>query len=292
MATKGSPDFVVVTGLSGSGKSQAVKVFEDLDYYTLDNLPPALMKTTLDVCRRGGHPRVAFVIDARSGALFAEASAALDALAADGDPPHILFFDASDDVLLQRYSETRHRHPLEGAGGVQPSIDEERRVLVALRARADKVIDTTHLTVKDLRDTLYSLYGSGVTGMLVHVTSFGYKYGVPPGADLVFDVRFMENPFYIPKLRPKTGRDAEVIDFVLGHPATAEFLAHLMPFLRFALPRYEEEKKARLGMAFGCTGGRHRSVVIADEVAKRLKDFWPGEITVEHRDVERPEVTT
>jgi UPF0042 nucleotide-binding protein len=292
MATKGSPDFVVVTGLSGSGKSQAVKVFEDLDYYTLDNLPPALMKTTLDVCRRGGHPRVAFVIDARSGALFAEASAALDALAAEGDRPHILFFDASDDVLLQRYSETRHRHPLEGAGGVQPSIDEERRVLVALRARADKVIDTTHLTVKDLRDTLYSLYGSGVTGMLVHVTSFGYKYGVPPGADLVFDVRFMENPFYIPKLRPKTGRDGEVIDFVLGHPATAEFLAHLMPFLRFALPRYEEEKKARLGMAFGCTGGRHRSVVIADEVAKRLKDFWPGEITVEHRDVERPEVTT
>ena len=292
MATKGSPDFVVVTGLSGSGKSQAVKVFEDLDYYTLDNLPPALMKTTLDVCRRGGHPRVAFVIDARSGALFAEASAALDALAADGDRPHILFFDASDDVLLQRYSETRHRHPLEGSGGVQPSIDEERRVLVALRARADKVIDTTYLTVKDLRDTLHSLYGGRVMGMLVHVTSFGYKYGVPPGADLVFDVRFMENPFYIPALRPKTGRDAEVIDFVLGHPATAEFLKHLMPFLRFALPRYEDEKKPRLGMAFGCTGGRHRSVVIADEVAKRLKDFWPGEITVEHRDVERPEVTT
>jgi len=292
MATKGSPDFVVVTGLSGSGKSQAVKVFEDLDYYTLDNLPPALMKTTLDVCRRGGHPRVAFVIDARSGALFAEASAALDALAADGDRPHILFFDASDDILLQRYSETRHRHPLESAGGVQPSIDEERRVLVALRARADKVIDTTYLTVKDLRDTLHSLYGGRVMGMLVHVTSFGYKYGVPPGADLVFDVRFMENPFYIPALRPKTGRDAEVIDFVLGHPATAEFLKHLMPFLRFALPRYEDEKKARLGMAFGCTGGRHRSVVIADEVAKQLKEFWPGEITVEHRDVERPEVTT
>jgi len=291
MATKGSPDFVVVTGLSGSGKSQAVKVFEDLDYYTLDNLPPALMKTTLEVCRRGGHPRVAFVIDARSGALFAEASAALDALAADGDRPHILFFDASDDVLLQRYSETRHRHPLEGSGGVQPSIDEERRVLVALRARADKVIDTTHLTVKDLRDTLHSLYGGSVTGMLVHVTSFGYKYGVPPAADLVFDVRFMENPFYIPELRPKTGRDPAVRDFALRHPATQEFLSHLIPLLRFALPRYEEEKKARLGVAFGCTGGWHRSVVIADEVAKRLKGFWPGEITVEHRDIGRPEVT-
>jgi UPF0042 nucleotide-binding protein len=292
MATKGPPDFVVVTGLSGSGKSQAVKVFEDLDYYTLDNLPPALMKTTLEVCRRGGHPRVAFVIDARSGVLFAEASAALDALAGDGDRPHLLFFDASDDVLLRRYSETRHRHPLEGTGGVQPSIDEERRVLVALRARADKVIDTTHLTVKDLRDTLHSLYGGGPAGMLVHVESFGYKYGVPPASDLVFDVRFMENPFYIPELRPKTGRDEEVRKFVLGHPATQEFLAHLVPFLRFALPRYEEEKKARLGMAFGCTGGRHRSVVIADEVAKRLHDFWPGEITVEHRDVGRPEVTT
>lgn len=292
MATKGAPDFVVVTGLSGSGKSQAVKVFEDLDYYTLDNLPPALMKTTLDVCRRGGHPRVAFVIDARSGALFAEASAALDELEAAGDRPHILFFDASDDVLLRRYSETRHRHPLESAGGVQPSIDEERRVLVALRARADKVIDTTYLTVKDLRDTLHSLYGGATTGMLVHVTSFGYKNGVPPAADLVFDVRFMENPFYIPELRPKTGRDSAVRDFVLGHPATQEFLTYLMPLLRFALPRYEDEKKARLGVAFGCTGGWHRSVVIADEVAKRLKDFWPGEITVEHRDVGRPEVAT
>jgi UPF0042 nucleotide-binding protein len=290
MATKGAPDFVVVTGLSGSGKSQAVKVFEDLDYYTLDNLPPALMKTTLDVCRRGGHPRVAFVIDARSGALFAEASAALDELEAAGDRPHILFFDASDDVLLRRYSETRHRHPLETAGGVQPSIDEERRVLVALRARADKVIDTTYLTVKDLRDTLHSLYGGATTGMLVHVTSFGYKNGVPPAADLVFDVRFMENPFYIPELRPKTGRDPDVRKFVLDHPATQEFLSYLMPLLRFAMPRYEDEKKARLGVAFGCTGGWHRSVVIADEVAKRLKDFWPGEITVEHRDVGRPEV--
>jgi len=292
MATKGAPDFVVVTGLSGSGKSQAVKVFEDLDYYTLDNLPPALMKTTLEVCRRGGHPRVAFVIDARSGALFAEASAALDELAAAGDRPHILFFDATDDVLLRRYSETRHRHPLESPGGVQPSIDEERRVLGALRARADKVIDTTYLTVKDLRDTLHSLYGGTTTGMLVHVTSFGYKNGVPPGADLVFDVRFMENPFYIPELRPKTGRDPAVREFVLGHPATQEFLSHLIPLLRFALPRYEDEKKARLGLAFGCTGGWHRSVVIADEVAKRLKEFWPGEITVEHRDVGRPEVAT
>ena len=291
MATKGPPDFVVVTGLSGSGKSQAVKVFEDLDYYTLDNLPPALMKTTLDVCRRGGHPRVAFVIDARSGALFAQASAALDELEADGDRPHLLFFDASDEVLLRRYSETRHRHPLEVAGGVQPSIDEERRVLSALRARADKVIDTTYLTVKDLRDTLHSLYGAGTAGMLVHVTSFGYKNGVPPGADLVIDVRFMENPFYIPELRPKTGRDAAVRDFVLSNAATQAFLTHLMPFLRFALPKYEGEKKARLGMAFGCTGGWHRSVVIADEVAKRLKDFWPGEITVEHRDIGRPEVT-
>jgi UPF0042 nucleotide-binding protein len=292
MATKGPPDFVVVTGLSGSGKSQAVKVFEDLDYYTLDNLPPALMKTTLDVCRKGGHPRVAFVIDARSGSLFAEASAALDALAADGDRPQILFFDASDDVLLRRYSETRHRHPLEAAGGVQPSIDEERKVLGALRARADKVIDTTYLSVKDLRDTLHSLYGAGTAGMLVQVTSFGYKNGVPLGADIVFDVRFMENPFYIPELRRKTGRDAAVRDFVLGNPATQEFLSHIVPFLRFALPRYEDEKKARLGIAFGCTGGWHRSVVIADEVARLLKDFWPGEVTVEHRDVGRPEVTT
>lgn len=267
-------------------------MFEDLGYYILDNLPPALMRSALDVCRRGGRDRVAFVIDARSGPLFADATVELDALAAAGDEPHLLFFDASDEVLLRRYSETRHRHPLEGTGGVQLSIDEERRMLVALRARADKVIDTTFLSEKDLRDTLHSLYGSGTPAMLVHVESFGYKFGLPPAADLVFDVRFMENPFYIAELRDKDGRDAAVREFVLGHPATREFLEHLTPFLGFALPRYEDEKKARLGIAFGCTGGRHRSVVIADEVARRLREVWPGEITVAHRDVDRPEVRT
>ncbi len=288
----GQPDFVVVTGLSGSGKSQAVKVLEDLGYYMLDNLPPALMATALDVSRKGGKDKVAFVIDARSGPLFADAKKELDAMERAGTNVHLLFFDASDDVLLRRYSETRHRHPVGAPGGVQPSIDEERRLLVDLRARADKVIDTTHLSVKDLRDTLFSLYGAQKTGMLVHVASFGYKYGLPPAADLVFDVRFMENPFYIPELRDLTGRDQAVRDYVLGHPATKEFLGHVVPFLRFALPRYEAEKKARLSVAFGCTGGRHRSVVIADEIARAMREFWPGEIEVEHRDVDRPEVRT
>ena len=288
----GQPDFVVVTGLSGSGKSQAVKVLEDLGYYMLDNLPPALMATALDVSRKGGKDKVAFVIDARSGPLFADAKKELDAMERAGTNVHLLFFDASDDVLLRRYSETRHRHPVGAPGGVQPSIDEERRLLVDLRARADKVIDTTHLSVKDLRDTLFSLYGAQKTGMLVHVASFGYKYGLPPAADLVFDVRFMENPFYIPELRDLTGSDQAVRDYVLGHPATKEFLGHVVPFLRFALPRYEAEKKARLSVAFGCTGGRHRSVVIADEVARATREFWSGEIDVEHRDVDRPEMRT
>lgn len=292
LTSTGQPDFVVVTGLSGSGKSQAVKVLEDLGYYTLDNLPPALMASAIEVSRKGGKQKVAFVIDARSGSLFADAKKDLESLDKAGTPAHVLFFDASDDVLLRRYSETRHRHPVDAPGGVQPSIDEERRMLVDVRARADKVIDTTHLSVKDLRDTLHSLYGSGKTGMLVHVESFGYKYGLPPAADLVFDVRFMENPFYIPELRDLTGRDQAVRDFVLGHPATKEFLVYVIPFLRFALPRYETEKKARLGLAFGCTGGRHRSVVIAEEVARAARGFWPGEIEVEHRDVDRPEVRT
>lgn len=267
-------------------------MFEDLGYYILDNLPPKLMASALAECRRGGRDRVAFVIDARSGPLFRDATASLDALAAAGDQPHLLFFDASDEVLLRRYSETRHRHPVEKGGSVQLSIEEERRMLVDLRARADKVVDTTYLTVKDLRDTLHSLYGSGTPAMLIHLTSFGYKYGLPPAADLVFDVRFMDNPFYIPELRDRDGRDAKVRDYVLGHPATREFLDHLMPFLTFALPRYEEEKKARLGIALGCTGGRHRSVVLADEIARRLRDLWPGEIDVEHRDVDRDEVRT
>jgi len=292
LTSTGQPDFVVVTGLSGSGKSQAVKVLEDLGYYPLDNLPPALMASAIEVSRKGGKKKVAFVIDARSGSLFADAKKDPEALDKAGTPAHVLFLDASDDVLLRRYSETRHRHPVDAPGGVQPSIDEERRMLVDVRARADKVIDTTHLSVKDLRDTLHSLYGSGKTGMLVHVASFGYKYGLPPAADLVFDVRFMENPFYIPELRDLSGRDEAVRSFVLGHPATKEFLAHVIPFLRFALPRYETEKKARLGLAFGCTGGRHRSVVIADEVARVTREFWPGGIEVEHRDIDRPEVRT
>jgi UPF0042 nucleotide-binding protein len=286
------PDTIVVTGVSGSGKSQAVKALEDLGYYTLDNLPPALMPQALDMSRKGGHERVAFVIDARSGALFAEASTAVETLSKSGTRPQVLFFDAADEVLLRRYSETRHRHPLEHAGGVQPSIDEERRMLVDLRAKADRVIDTTHLTVKDLRDTLHSLYGSGPSGMLVHVTSFGYRYGLPPAADLVFDVRFMDNPFYVPELRALSGSDQKVRDYVLGNAATKAFLDHVVALLRFALPRYEVEKKARLGVAFGCTGGRHRSVAIADEVARAVKEFWPGEIEVEHRDRDRPEVRT
>src|SRR2546421_1793652 len=290
MATR--PDFVVVTGLSGAGKSQAAKVFEDLGYFILDNLPPALMASALDVARKGGHPRVAMVVDARSGALFADAAAQLERLHREGTRPHVLFFDASDEVLLRRYSETRHRHPLETTGGGQPSIEGERRLLVDLPARAGKVIDTTHPSVKDLRDTLHSLYGEGSSGMLVQLVSFGYKYGLPPSADLVLDVRFMENPFYIDALRPLSGTDEAVREFVLGHPATHAFLEHLMPLLEFALPRYEEEKKARLGVAFGCTGGRHRSVAIADEVARRLRASWKGEVVVEHRDRDKPDLRT
>ena len=287
-----SHPFIVMTGLSGAGKSVAIKVLEDLGYYTLDNLPPALIPDALRVCRDGGYDKVAFVIDVRSGPLFQDALAVLERLASEARRPHLLFFDASDDVLLQRYSETRHRHPLDVAGGVLPSIAEERRLLVELRGRADKVIDTTHLSVKDLRDTLHALYGEGAAGMLVRVTSFGYKYGIPPGADLVFDVRFMENPFYVPELRPLTGSDEPVRRYVLDHPATIGFLGHVVPFLRDTMPRYEAEKKAHLGIAFGCTGGRHRSVTIADEIAGRIKEFWPGRVTVEHRDRDRSDERT
>ena len=284
--------FIVMTGLSGAGKSVAIKVLEDLGYYTLDNLPPALIPDALRVCREAGYEKTAFVIDVRSGPLFQDAVRVLEQLEKEGRHPHLLYFDASDEVLIRRYSESRHRHPLEMAGGVQPSIAEERRLLVALRERADKVIDTTHLSVRELRDTLHSLYGEGSAGMLVHVTSFGYKYGLPQGADLVFDVRYMENPFYISALRSLSGSDEPVRRFVLDNPATKEFLDQVVAFLRSVMPRYEEEKKARLEIAFGCTGGRHRSVVIADEIAADVKDFWRGEITVEHRDRDRPDERT
>ena len=284
--------FIVMTGLSGAGKSVTVKVLEDLGYYTLDNVPPGLISDALRVTREGGYEKVAVVIDVRSGPLFQDAIAVLERLEKEGRRPHLLFFDASDDVLLQRYSETRHRHPLETPGGVAPGLAEERRLLVELRARADKVIDTTHLSVKDLRATLHSLYGEGKAGMLVQITSFGYRYGLPPGADLVFDVRFMENPFYMKELRPLSGSDERVRDFVLANPATKEFLGSVLPFLRSTMPRYEQEKKAHLSVAFGCTGGRHRSVTIAEEVARAVKEFWPGEITIEHRDRDRADVRT
>lgn len=284
--------FIVMTGLSGAGKSVAIKVLEDLGYYTLDNVPPGLIADALRVTREGGYEKVAFVIDVRSGPLFQDAIAVLERLEREGRRPHLLFFDASDEVLLQRYSETRHRHPLETPGGVAPGLAEERRLLVELRARADKVIDTAHLSVKDLRDTLHSLYGEGKTGMLVQITSFGYKYGLPPGADLVFDVRYMENPFYVKQLRPLSGSDEPVRDFVLANPATKEFLGSVLTFLRSTMPRYEQEKKAHLSVAFGCTGGRHRSVTIAEEVARAVKEFWPGEITIEHRDRDRVDVRT
>lgn len=285
--------FIVMTGLSGAGKSVAVKVLEDLGYYTLDNVPPALIPEALAVCERGGYKRVAFVIDVRSGPLFQEAVAVLDRLEREGRRPHLLFFDAADEVLLRRYSETRHRHPLEGASGVASSIAEERRLLVPLRGRADKVIDTTHLTPTDLRSTLHSLFGSGkAAGMLVRVVSFGYRYGLPADADVVLDVRFMENPYYRPEFRELRGSDARVRDFVLGNPASKEFLEHTLKLLAFAVPRYAAERKARLTIAFGCTGGRHRSVVIADEVARGLPSVWSGDVQVEHRDVARADEAT
>jgi UPF0042 nucleotide-binding protein len=206
----------------------------------------------------------------------------------------VCFLEASDESLIRRFSETRHRHPLDKGAGIAASIQSEREMLSDVRADAHEVIDTTNLSARQLRERIQSSLrvGREPETICLNVMSSGYKYGAPPESDIVFDVRFMENPFYNPKLRDKDGRDSEVRDFVLSHPATKEFLEHLVPFLRFALPRYEEEKKARISIALGCTGGRHRSVVIADELAKRLRDLWPGEITVEHRDVGRAEVRT
>ena len=285
--------FIVMTGLSGAGKTLAIKVLEDLGYYTLDNVPPGLIPEALSVCERAGYAKTAFVIDVRSGPLFQDAVAVLDRLQAEGRRPHLLFFDASDEVILRRYSETRHRHPLEGTEGVAPSIAEERRLLVPLRARADKVIDTTHLSATDLRQTLHSLYGTEApAGMLVRVVSFGYKYGLPPDADVVFDVRFMENPYYIDEYRPLDGTDDKVRAFVLGNSATKEFLDSVTGLLSFALPRYAAERKARLTIALGCTGGRHRSVAIADDIARRLGELWPGEVQVSHRDMARSDERT
>jgi UPF0042 nucleotide-binding protein len=279
---------VVVTGLSGAGRSTALHVLEDLGFFCVDNLPPPVLPQMLaTLAPESAIAKVALGIDVRTGAFLEAADPILQGLSAGGLDVEILFLDATDSALVQRYSETRRPHPLAPGGDLLAAIQNERERLATLRARARHVIDTTRLNVHELRRLLVDLVArtGGRPRMVTRFVSFGFKYGLPVDADLVFDLRYLPNPHFVPELRPKTGQDADVAAFVLGAPETQELLGDLERMLSRLLPRYEREGKTYLTVAIGCTGGRHRSVAVAAELGRLFERA--REVVVVHRDAAR-----
>ena len=286
----GQLDIVVITGMSGSGKNAAMRALEDNSFFCIDNLPVLLIPRFIDLCQgyREGIERVAFGIDLR-GARFMEGwHEVLEDTRAAGHRVEVVFLDASDELLLRRFSETRRPHPLQGDGSVQEGIARERTALTGMRDSADRVIDTTRLNVHDLKQVIEEscVRALGKRQMSVFLVSFGYKYGIPTEADMVIDVRFHPNPFFVSGLETKSGLTPEVRDFVLSRAETCAFVERMNALLDFALPNYEREGKSNLTVAFGCTGGRHRSVVLAAEFARRLEGT-PWRIQLRHRDIDR-----
>lgn len=281
--------FVIITGISGSGKSQALRVFEDLGFYCVDNLPPALLPNLADL-GAGDVSNIACVVDVRAGAGLEALQPALDELAQREVDTTVLFLEASDPVLVNRFKETRRKHPLLlEAGGILPSILRERELLTDLKDHADKVIDTSDHTPRSLAQILTELFGgqSGPqAGLVITVVSFGFKHGLPLDADLVFDVRFLANPHYVRELRWQDGQQNAVVEFVKQDPLTQPFLDKLYDLVNFSIPPYIQEGKAYLTIAIGCTGGRHRSVMVAEELAGflRSRGYQP---LVQHRDIKK-----
>ena len=289
-------ELLLITGLSGAGKSRAAKYLEDIGYYTVDNIPAKMIYQFAGFCAGSGErfDRVALVSDIRGGSEgFPSILETIDRLHGMGVPCRLLFLGASRETIIGRYKETRRLHPLQhGNDTIEDAARREEELLRPLRERADFVIDTTQMPASKLRSELYSLFGdhSKSAELTVSVVSFGFKHGIPPEADLVFDVRFMPNPFYITELRDKTGIDSQVRDYVFSFDQTTEFLDKLEDLFRFLLPRYSAEGKTMLVVAIGCTGGRHRSVAIARELAERISKL--GYATSEnHRDMTRRDFT-
>jgi len=267
--------FVVVMGLSGAGKSQAMKSFEDLGFYCLDNLPPALVLELVALAERARLDRVALSIDTRVHGAFGDAIVALDALAERGLGGDILFLDASEAALVRRYGETRRRHPREDAGGLRDAIAAERVALEPIRARAAHDWDTSSFTQTTLKQRIAQTFdgAAGDARLTVNVVAFGFKYGVPIDAELVFDVRFLANPNYVPELRELTGLDSAVAAYMAAQDDVAPFLERVFSLIDFLVPRYAREARARLTIAIGCTGGRHRSVYVAARLVDHLARF-------------------
>jgi RNase adapter protein RapZ len=281
-----SLQLVVVTGMSGAGRSTALRLLEDLGYFCVDNIPPALIPHLIELLDDQQElRRVAVGVDVRTGKFLEGAGDVLDSLIRGGQQVEVIFLESQDEELVRRFSETRRSHPLAPGGNLLEAIQRERERVAPLRARAGFIIDTTGRSVHDLRRTLveYVARGGQSARMVTRVMSFGFKYGLPVDADLVFDLRYLPNPHFVRELRPKTGRDPEVAAFVLESAEAKELLADLTGLLGRLLPRYEREGKSYLTVAVGCTGGRHRSVSVAEALGQRLRGL--GDVRVEHRDV-------
>jgi len=284
------PQVVILTGVSGSGKSTALRALEDAGFYCVDNLPILFLEKLLELSGHtaGEVSRIALVVDARDGRFLAEAPRIIQEVRSKGTDVQILFLDASDDSLVRRYSETRRRHPLAGETGTVPDgIAAERRALAELKSIADEVIDSTTLNVHELKRLVTRRFAAGDGARLgVTLVSFGFRFGIPSHADMVLDVRFLPNPFFVPELKPFPGTDPRVAQFVLGQPDAKAFLDRLLDLCGFLLPRYRSEGKSYLTVAIGCTGGKHRSVAIAAALAERLEGGGQP-VRLWHRDVEK-----
>jgi UPF0042 nucleotide-binding protein len=284
------PQVVILTGVSGSGKSTALRALEDAGFYCVDNLPIVFLEKLLELSGHtaGEVSRIALVVDAREGRFLGDAPRVIQEVRQQGNDVQVLFLDASDDSLVRRYSETRRRHPLAGDGGSVPDgIAAERRALADLKVIADEVIDTTTLNVHELKRLVARRFAAGGTARLgVTVVSFGFRFGIPTHADMVFDVRFLPNPYFIPELKPHPGTDPRVAEFVLGQQDAKAFLERLSELLGFLLPRYRTEGKSYLTIAIGCTGGKHRSVALGGALAERL-EAGGQPVRLWHRDVEK-----
>ncbi len=281
--------FVVVTGMSGGGKSTALKMLEDAGFYCVDNLPVPLIEKFMELIMTPGTEitKVALGLDVRADQPFEDVRKTLGKLRDDGYVFEILFMDAGDKVLIKRYKETRRMHPLSPEGRIEDGVGKERKILEGIKKKSDYVIDTSNLLTRELREELGRIFvgNEGYNSLMITILSFGFKNGIPADADLVFDVRFLPNPFYIDELKHKTGNDKEVQDYVLSFMEASDFLEKLVDMLNFLIPNYIKEGKYQLVVGIGCTGGKHRSVTLANELFARMKNRGSYGIKLYHRDI-------
>lgn len=282
---------IIVTGMSGSGKTTALKMLEDAGFYCVDNIPLTLVEKFVELVAMPENEidKMVLGLDVRADLHFEEAHEILKSLKEKGYPMEILFLDSNDESLIKRYKETRRLHPLAPYGRVEEGVQRERQILEEMRKDADYVLDTSNLLTRELKAELDRIFvqNESYNSLMITITSFGFKYGIPHDADLVFDVRFLPNPYYIDELRNKTGNDKEIQDYVMGFPESGEFLDKLTDMVQFLIPNYVKEGKNRLVIAIGCTGGKHRSVTLANALYDRLKDKGDYGIKLDHKDIDK-----